>query len=75
MENEMLAKIYGEFCSLRGEMSEFKQRTLERLCSLERSFRRSSAERTARICQLVSIGTGVAALAGTAYTVVSEIFG
>ena len=31
MENELLTKLYGEFCSMRGEMCEFKNRTLERL--------------------------------------------
>lgn len=75
MENEMLAKIYGEFCSLRGEMSEFKKRTLERIAELEKSFKQSSAEHTARLCQAVSAGTGIMALATAVYTVVSKIFG
>lgn len=75
MENEMLSKIYGEFCSLRGEMSEFKQRTLERLSELEKSFKQSSAEQAAKVCQVISIGTGVVALGSAIYTVVSKIFG
>ena len=62
MENEMLTKIYGEFCSLRGEMSEFKRRTLERLEELEGNFKQSSVERATRLCRLVS----------AAYTVLSK---
>ena len=45
MENELLTKLYGEFCSMRGEMCEFKNRTLERLGALETSLKKSSAER------------------------------
>lgn len=55
MENELLTKLYGEFCSMRGEMCEFKNRTLERLGALETSLKKSSAEKAARICQIVSI--------------------
>ena len=50
MENELLTKLYGEFCSMRGEMCEFKNRTLERLGALETSLKKSSAEKEARIC-------------------------
>lgn len=72
MENEMLTKIYGEFCSLRGEMSEFKRRTLERLEELEGNFKQSSVERAARLCRLVSLATGLVALVSAAYTVLSK---
>lgn len=72
MESEMLAKIYGEFCSLRGEMSEFKRRTLERLEELERNFRQSSVERTARLCRAVSVATGIITIASAAFTVAEK---
>lgn len=72
MENEMLTKIYGEFCSLRGEMSEFKRRTLERLEELEGNFKQSSVERAARLCRLVSLATGLVTLVSAAYTVLSK---
>lgn len=74
MENEMLAKIYGEFCSLRGEMSEFKRRTLERLSELEENLRQSSIERTARLCRFVSVTTGLITIASAAYTVLEKFF-
>ena len=69
MESEMLAKIYGEFCSLRGEMLEFKRRTLERLEELEGNFRQSSVERAARLCRVVSVATGLITIASAAFTV------
>ena len=75
MENELLTRLYGEFCSLRGEMSEFKRRTLERLEELEANLRRASAEKTARICQVVSILTGAAALASATFTVLKVFLG
>lgn len=74
MENEMLTKLYGEFCSLCGEMSEFKKRTIERLDELEKSFRQSTAEQSARLCRFVSIGTGCIALASAVYAAVSKFF-
>ena len=72
MEKEMLTKIYGEFCSLRGEMSEFKRRTLERLEELEGNFKQSSLEKAARLCRLVSIATGFVTLASAGYTILSK---
>ena len=72
MEREMLTKIYGEFCSLRGEMSEFKRRTLERLEEVERNFRQSSVERAARLCRTVSLITGLISIVSAAYTVLSK---
>lgn len=75
MENELLTKLYGEFCSMRGEMCEFKNRTLERLGALETSLKKSSAEKTARICQVVSIGTGAVALASAGFAVLKTFLG
>lgn len=72
MENEMLTKIYGEFCSLRGEMSEFKRRTLERLEEVEGYFRQSSVERAARLCRTVSLATGLISIVSAGYTVLSK---
>lgn len=72
MEREMLAKIYGEFCSLRGEMLEFKRRTLERLEELEGNLRQSAMEKTARLCRAVSIATGLITIASAAFTVAEK---
>lgn len=75
MENELLTKLYGEFCSMRGEMCEFKNRTLERLEALETSLKKSSAEKATRICQIVSIGTGAVALASAGFAVLKAFLG
>ena len=72
MENEILTKIYGEFCSLRGEMSEFKRRTLERLEEVEGNFKQSSVERAARLCRTVSIATGLISIVSAGYTVLAK---
>ena len=72
MENEMLTKLYGEFCTLRGEMSEFKRQTLERLEELEKNFKQTSVERTARLCRLVSLTTGLITVVSATYTVLSK---
>lgn len=72
MENEILTKIYGEFCSLRGEMKEFKKRTLERLEEVEGNFKQSSVERAARLCRTVSLITGVISIISASYTVLSK---
>lgn len=72
MENEILTKIYGEFCSLRGEMTEFKKRTLERLEEVEGNFKQSSVERAARLCRTVSLITGLISIISASYTVLSK---
>ena len=70
--DQILTKIYGEFCSLRGEMKEFKKRTLERLEEVEGNFKQSSVERAARLCRTVSLITGLISIISASYTVLSK---
>lgn len=61
----LLTEINGKLHELLGDHREFKRETLSRLDTLENDVKNIPSARRATVCTIISIASGLVALAGT----------